>query len=716
MKTLRRVSLFGFFAAMGIGLALCVGMSAGPPPEDEPSPQPQLAVHVVPEPAAAPHHEEPADVKPDAAHSHGPRLAQPYPRYAQDESYSDAERAKFQEAFDFLRQRLAAEPGAKPALAAPAAPAVIPLLPAAPAAAPVAAAPVAAAPPPVVPELVPPKPTGNPPKVVIGAEGDGRLNINIHNADIREVLELLSEQGNLNILASKEVQGKVSATLSGVDIDSALVAVLRSTGYVARREGKFIFVGTPDEFNSMEQALDRVCTRVYRPNYVTATELQKLIQPLVTEKIGVVSVSTPAQIGIPTDGLAAGGNSFSGGDVVVVRDYEAVLAQIDQMVAEVDVRPLQVHIEAMILSVKLKDENKFGVNFQLLRDKQNINFALGKPETSLANMTYEKGALKFGFLDSSLGAFLEALETIGDTNVVASPRLMVLNKQRAEIQIGEKKGYVSTTVTETSSTQSVEFLDIGTLLRLRPFISNDGLIRMEIHPELSDGNVDTSSGFTLPNKEITQVTTNVMVRDGCTVVIGGLMRNNLATDTAQIPLFGNLPLVGFLFRSKSETTERREVMVLLTPHIVYEPGTCQEGVKAACEFHRRQSTYADKMSPLGKRSIGRRYFRLAQSAYASGDRNTALRFAEMAVHFDPLNRAAIDLRSSIWLNKPYSEHSLEALVSDGPATSPIDGQSIAPWLLDDLEHAPAAAPAVQHPLDPGQPGRRQDIVRPRKLQ
>ena len=112
---------------------------------------------------------------------------------------------------------------------------------------------------------------------MIDAEGDGRLTIHIQDDDIREVLDMLSEQGNLNILASKSVQGKVSATLNGVDIDSALEAILKSTGYVSRREGNFIFVGTPEDFTTMEQALDRVGTRVYRPNYVTAAELQTLI-------------------------------------------------------------------------------------------------------------------------------------------------------------------------------------------------------------------------------------------------------------------------------------------------------------------------------------------------------------------------------------------------------------------------------------------------------
>lgn len=552
---------------------------------------------------------------------------------------------------------------------------------------------------------------------IVKGEGDDQLSVHAQDADVREVLDALSEQGNLNILASSSVQGKVTATLSGVDIDSALDAILRSTGFVARREGKFIYVGTPADFDSLEQAMDKISTRVYRPNYITAAELQTLITPLLTKEAGVASVSTPAEVGIGTDDSAAGGDNFAGAEVVLIRDYEAVLAQIDQMVNEIDVRPLQVAIETMILSVKLEDTDKFGVNFELLRNKHNVKFGWGTPLSSLANVDFTKGGLKFGFLDSNLGAFLDALESIGDTNVIATPRVMVLNKHRAEIQIGEQKGYVSTTVTETSSTQSVEFLDIGAQLRLRPFISSDGMIRMEIHPELSDGSVDTESGFTLPNKEVTQVTTNIMVRDGCTVVIGGLMRDQLTNTTSQVPLLGNLPLIGFAFRNTTETVERREVLVLITPHIIYEPGTCREGDKVACEFHRRHAVYADKMSPLGKRSIARRYFRLAQNAYCStsaadGNRHRALRFAEMSVHFDPMNRAAIDLRSDIWLGRPRGEHTLGADALAGPPLGPMDGRVIAPWLLDDLEREPVPL----HPLDPGQPGPRKDIVRPRRLQ
>jgi type IV pilus assembly protein PilQ len=291
----------------------------------------------------------------------------------------------------------------------------------------------------------------------------------------------------------------------------------------------------------------------------------------------------------------------------------------------------------------------------------------------------------------------------------------VLNKQRAEIQIGQKQGYVSQTITETTSTQSIEFLDTGTQLRLRPFISSDGLIRMEVHPELSDGSVEVKEGFTLPNKRLTGVTTNISVRDGCTVVIGGLIHEQLVSTVNQVPVLGNLPIIGIAFRNSSETTERQEVLVLITPRIVYEPGMCREGKEGACEFLRRQSTYADKMSPFGKRSIARRYFRLAEKAYASGDRDKGLRFAEMAVHFNPVNREALELRSAIWLNKPYVKPGSEQ--AEVMLENPLEAKTMPPWLLNDLENAPTAPepPTPMHPLDPGIPGRHRDLVRPKVL-
>ncbi len=506
---------------------------------------------------------------------------------------------------------------------------------------------------------------GGRPLPVIEAEGDNRLRINIQDADIRDVLEMLSRQGDLNILPSPDVTGTVNATLSGVTIDEALQAILQSAQLVAYRQGKFIFVGTPESISQMQNTSEPVDVRIFRPNYVTAADLQALIAPLLstagqatvaqTRTLGRssrVAVSSPAEVGIPTDPNAAGGDAFAGNEVVIVRDYPNVLRQIEAVVREVDQRPRQVAIEAIIIGVRLDDSNSLGVNFELLRNKQNVRLISGSPLDNLASIDVSSGGLKFGFLDGSLAAFIDALETIGDTNVVASPRVVCLNKQRAEILIGSQLGYVSTTVTENSATQSVEFLEVGTQLRIRPFISDERMIRLEVHPELSTGSVRVEQGMTLPDKEVTQVTTNVLCPDGKTLVIGGLIREDLTTTSSHIPYLGRAPLIGPLFRRETETTERREILICLTPRIIDDPWACEEDAEATAAFLRRQAIYADKMSVLGTRSKGRLYLRLAKSAWQAGDLVAAFRYVQVALHFDPDNLEAVNLRTQIIRVRP----------------------------------------------------------------
>ena len=466
----------------------------------------------------------------------------------------------------------------------------------------------------------------------------------------------------------------------------ALDAILKSTGFLARQEGNFLYVGAADDFREMEKTLDRVSTRIYRPNFVTATELQTLITPLLSDGVGFVSISSAAEVGIAADDANAGGDSFAGEEVLLIRDYNAVLTEVDQIIAEVDCKPLQVAIEATILSVKLDDSTKMGVSFEFLRDNPNVRFGIGTPLNALPK-DLDKGGLQFAFLDSNLGEFIDALETIQDTNVIATPRVLVLNKHRAEVQIGKQDGYVNSTVTETSTSQTVAFLDTGTILRIRPFISRDGLIRMELHPELSTGNVEVEQQFTIPKKEVTQVTTNVMVRDGCTVIIGGLIREQVSNGTSQIPLLGGLPFVGPLFRSnQDQSTVREEILILLTPHIIPDDIACGEGAHAACEFHRLHDVAIEKNSPFSRDHISLQYFKLAQNAWAQGDRDRALRYAEVAVHYNPGNRAAVDLRSDIWMNAPVGGHTLIAPSVLGQENMPaLDEQTLPPWVLEGLQ-------------------------------
>jgi type IV pilus assembly protein PilQ len=226
-----------------------------------------------------------------------------------------------------------------------------------------------------------------------------------------------------------------------------------------------------------------------------------------------------------------------------------------------------------------------------------------------------------------------------------------------------------------------------------------------VHPELSTGSVEVKEGFTLPNKQVTQVTTNIMVRDGCTVVIGGLMQENLAQTGNQVPLIGSMPGIGFLFRTRTGTQKRNEIIVLITPHIVYEPESCIEGDQAAAEFHRHHAVYKDEFVPLNSRYVGRKFFRLAQKAWANNDKKAAMRFVNMSIHFDPQNRASINLRADILANNHFGQHTGIVPLPEATPAEAVDGTSLAPWVLDDLEHGGAVDFVPEHPRDPGQPAR-----------
>jgi type IV pilus assembly protein PilQ len=699
MYSLIRFSLLIVCGAAGVGLAISLALTIAP--GDEPSPADQAAKlfqvakdEVPPSAPAVTIAQQLPSVPPAVVVPHQPAVAQNAELTEAIEKLQQATERNgdtFTNILDNLQQR-----NAPPTAAAAPAPAIDqPLPPPA-----IDRAPEDAPPPEVVERGI---------AQVARGEGDDQLQINVQNSDIRKVLGLISSETGLNVLVSKSVTGNVSASLTNVGINDALEAILKSTGYVARREGKFVFIGTPADLDDMDRAQDVLGSRVYRPNYVRSADLQQLITPMLSQGVGKVSVSMASEVDIQADTVKTGGNSFAGSDVIIVRDYEQILRQVDQLIAEIDVQPRQVAIEAMILSVKLDDEYSFGVDFQLLRDKHNVRLVSGSSMSNLAQVNLTGDGLRFGFLDASTGAFINALETIGETNVVAAPRVLCLNKQRAEILIGSQLGYVSTTVTENASTQSIEFLEVGTQLRIRPFIFTDGSIRLEVHPELSTGNVRVESGFTLPDKEVTQVTTNVMCRDGSTVIIGGLIREDLSNNTNQLPFFGSMPYVGWLFRNKTENTTRHEIIVLITPRLVCEPGLSGEGRQAQQEFAARQANYADKMSPIAARHYSRHFLRRANAAWNAGDNLAALRYSNLAVHFDPQNLEANNMRTQAASTMPEHDQRLDNYLKDGLPLWQRPHKDYTkqgyPWTVAN----PAADEPIFTEYDPGVPGHSFDL-------
>ena len=551
------------------------------------------------------------------------------------------------------------------------------------------------------------------PEAVLKAQpssGDSEaFSLQIQDAEITQVLDMLGQLSGQNILVGRDVTGKVSANLQEVTIDQALQGILRSLGYAYEHDGDFIYVMTPAEIEQRKLRGRKVVTKVYHPHYISVIDLKDLIIPLQTPApIGKIAVTAPSEIGIANDKENAGGNRISQNDALLVQDYAEVIEEIDAVVAEMDVPPLQVHIEAMILSVKLEEEMKLGVNFALLHGHNNqllvsgngqqLNNASGFPGSG-ANIVPPMGdfiantaGLKYGFLRGDVSAFLEAIETITDANVVAAPQLRVLNKQRAQLLIGRRLSYKTLAFQDNQTVESANFLDTGTQLILRPFIAPDGLIRMEVHPEKSSGSINQSTG--LPDVETTEVTTNVMVRDGMTVVIGGLITEEAEDESTRVPVLGAIPVIGNVFRNRSTEIRRNEIIVLITPRIVSEPDDALEGEAVLAGSRSRAEHFRAHLSPVNRHNLARMCYERAVAAHERGELYDARNWAGRALHHSKNDINALRLRDQIdlelagkrdkWLKLPFAtDKSSEIQFEEAPPPGSIpDGP------LDDAKLPP----------------------------
>ncbi len=444
---------------------------------------------------------------------------------------------------------------------------------------------------PTPPPVVPPAPG----KIMTAPLGEGKIELHIKDEELANVLELLSVQYKLNLVVSKSAKGRVSADLYNVTVDQALDAVTRAAGLTWIREGDCIYIQTAEEMAAVKGADSRMKTRVFRLNYLKSEEALKIITPALSPK-ATSAATTAAEMGLSSEGGSTGGNNLGVLDTLVVRDLPENLEQVAEILKEMDHRPRQVLIEATILKVTLDDETSLGVNFNALAgvDFRDLNalpvpapasaetapatVVTGASQTARANShAWSQGntqgfatrgtGLNVGVVTNNISIFVHALEEAHDTTVLSNPKVLALNKQSAEVNVGDQIGYRgAVTQTETANTQDVQFMDVGTRLAFRPYISEDGYIRLEIHPEVSQRGAETLDG--VPSKSTVEVTCNVMVRDGHTIVIGGLFEETADINRQQVPGLGNIPLLGHLFRLKTDGTTRSEIIILLTPHII----------------------------------------------------------------------------------------------------------------------------------------------------
>ncbi|MAI66566.1 MAG: hypothetical protein CMJ26_01645, partial [Phycisphaerae bacterium] len=239
--------------------------------------------------------------------------------------------------------------------------------------------------------------------------------------------------------------------------------------------------------------------------------------------------------------------------------------------------------------------------------------------------------LKAGIIKDHVGAFLKVLDQVVDTTVMARPRITCLNRQRAEVLIGTRIGYLSSTQTDTSTTQTVEFLDTGIQLVFRPFISPDGMIRMEMHPNVSSATLRPDAGQSIPDEITQQIMTNVRCRDGETIILGGLFRETTQISRNQVPFLGDIPVIGNAFRGQDDTIEKEEIIFLLTPSIIPDERLWEAGRDSLEIVESVRVGARAGLLPFSRDQITANYNRDALNAYRVGDLDNALYWSNLSL-------------------------------------------------------------------------------------
>jgi type IV pilus assembly protein PilQ len=384
----------------------------------------------------------------------------------------------------------------------------------------------------------------------------GLITLIVRDKPLSQVLALLAQTQQLNIVAANDIDVMISITLRKVPVEEALTAVLAVANYTWVKKGNIILITSVEESVNLPADVQGRQIQVFDLDFASAVGVSETIQNFLSP-IGKVSITASSHA-----------NNRLTQERVVVEDLPESLARIATYIAQVDRAPRQVLIEAHVLQVTLDDTTRCGVDLNQLVRISHSNLTL--KTTGFANASADQAFL--ATLDGGdLGGVIEALETSTDSKTLGSPKLLVLNEQEARLQVGDHLGFKTSTTTDTSTVQNVQFLDVGVVLRITPRITRDGCVLLHVKPEVSNGDVNPETG--LPESHTKELETDVMLADGQGMIIGGLIDEEDSVKQQKIPYLGNVRGVGWLFRRSEVTKNRKEIIIALVPRV--QPFDCK---------------------------------------------------------------------------------------------------------------------------------------------
>ncbi|HQZ01382.1 MAG TPA: type IV pilus secretin PilQ [Thauera sp.] len=438
----------------------------------------------------------------------------------------------------------------------------------------------------------------DPNKLVQGAKekfGGEKLSLNFQNIDVRSVLQVIADFTDFNIITSDSVQGSLTLRLKDVPWDQALDIILQAKGLDMRKNGNVIWIAPGDELAAREKLqleakaqigdLEPLSTESFQINYHKAKEIQAFLsskdQPFLSKR-GSINVDQRS-------------------NKLFVTDVGSRLQALRRVVQEIDVAPQQVLIEARIVEANKTFARDLGVRlgygdrtnrslgngaklgfgsseFASFKPDGTVDTGANAPINSILRRVGESatsgpGAVQNGFGNLNLTLFnnsltrflnleLNAQETDGKIRLVSSPRVLTANQVEALIEQGTEIPYQEAS---SSGATSTSFKKAVLSLKVKPQITPDGRLQLSIEVNKDSRGEDTDAGPAIDTKK---VKSEVLIENGGTVVIGGIYEETDTSTTEQVPLLGDIPVLGYLFKSNVKSSERREMLVFITPRIV----------------------------------------------------------------------------------------------------------------------------------------------------
>jgi type II secretory pathway component GspD/PulD (secretin) len=374
----------------------------------------------------------------------------------------------------------------------------------------------------------------------VAAAGEN-ISLTVRDTALSEIFEMLARKERTNILLAKGVGGEVSINLYDVPMEVAIHSVAQAAGYVVERRGTSYVVLRPEDGGK---------------NPVSGITSLQTFPVHYSDPETVVSVLR--------NHLSPYGKitTLAARKLLVVEDQPEFLARIERLLPEIDAMPTQVFIEGKILEVTLSDSEAFGVDWKQLLTVDGEEGSFG---TRLLSDPTSAG-LFVNLVTPHLQLALDALRSTGRVRTLSTPRLLALENQEASVIVGDRQGFRVTTTINQVTTESIEFLESGVILKVTPSVDKTGRIMMAIHPEVSTGTINDG----IPAQTTTEVTTQLVAEDGQTVFIGGLIKNTRNKSRRGVPGLSRIPLLGRLFSRTEDISVKTETVVMITPHVVAE--------------------------------------------------------------------------------------------------------------------------------------------------